>query len=89
MRVLKLISSMETTPSGLWLLLKFRKIWKHLQADSSLINVIIKAIAQNSKCNNDEASEALLLAIYQVQRFFSFCCCMARSGQWDSPQING
>jgi hypothetical protein len=40
------------------------KYKKDLQADSSIIDIIIKAIAKNSKCNNDEASEALLLAIY-------------------------
>jgi hypothetical protein len=40
------------------------KYEKNLQADSFIIDVIIKAIAHNSKCNNDEASEALLLAIY-------------------------
>jgi hypothetical protein len=40
------------------------KYEKNLQANSSIIDVIIKAIAKNSKCNNDEASEALLLAIY-------------------------
>jgi translation initiation factor 2 alpha subunit (eIF-2alpha) len=48
------------------------KYKKHLKGNSSVLDTIIRAITRHTKCQNNEAAEALLMALYH---------------KWDEPFI--
>ncbi len=66
----------NNTESTMAIVLEFRtldKYKKHLKGDSSVLDTIIRAITWYSRCQNDEAAEALLMALYH---------------KWEEPFIN-
>ena len=61
------------------------KYKKNLKADSSILDVIVKAIARNSKCQSNEASEALLLAFYKSMKILFFLLLYSKEWPMESP----
>lgn len=66
----------NNTDSTMAIVPEFRtldKYEKHLKGDSSVLDTIIRAITRHSRCQNDEAAEAILKALYH---------------KWEEPFIN-
>jgi hypothetical protein len=62
---------------------------KNFKAESSIIETIIRAVSQNTKCKPNEACEAFLGGNYNIYEDSFISTAVKQGGQWDPSQGHG